>query len=82
MPGFCFACVCFVCFVWMVGWFCFVFQRSYCYNLSHEHHKVTPCSRSHAEGLLGRGYTEAASGQGRREKKRWEKERLAFYMGM
>ena len=39
-----------------------------CYDLGDGHHKVTPCNRSQFEGLLGRGYTEAASGPGWRQK--------------
>lgn len=47
--------------------------------IRYRHYEVTPCHRSHVRGLLGRGLTETACGQGWREKRL--EEGVAFYKG-
>lgn len=55
--------------------------HSPCYDLWERYYKVTPCSRYHVGGILGRGYTEVASEQGWREEESGEKRNWPFIRG-
>lgn len=68
-------------FCLQVYWKNYELLKANCYDLSKGAHKATSCDRAHLGGLLGREFTEAASGQGRGEEE-WKEERLAFYKWM